>query len=770
MNTIITHIDSSGSIIFDQIIEVNVKKLTSTNINSSVITTESFVGNSIIANDIITQTIKTNLFSTKEFNVTIGAIDNLTTKTGSIDNLIVNNTLQTSTLSLNNLTIGGKTIIDNSRNINCSNATIFKVNTNEIEINGKKIFDNKKNGTINSLKINNYTIDENGNTYFNSVNVNENSEIDSSGNSSFNNVDTKNLNINNNSSIDSSGNGIFKSLLVNGLSISRTNLGAPYSFLITLMMRNGFTDFSNLNFSGVNLAGVNIQGINLSTSNLTNSDITSSNLNGSNLNGTNLTSANLTNANFTKTTLSNAILTGANITNTNFATSNLTPSQLNDTTGTLLAPTQFTKIGNQYYGTYPDVLARRAFNMYSDTFTSIRGTGETDVFVYTTVVYDDEVSSTISLGFGFQFGSQTYTTIKLSTNGVVFFGSGNTQWSNILANLSFPAICAYWDDLFLQEVGHYIVYKKVGIDFIIEYKAIAKNSDIFFQIILQENTNKIYLKFRSSYPESSQLTSGTIGYFFSNSDYYSYNPSANQFITNTMFSDVNSNEFPQPLTIEFSQSLKGANISYMDLSGNNLTGYDLTNANLTGANLTGANLTSANLTGANLTGANLTNTIVTGANLLTTNFTNTTGLMQIKFDDLPPGTFISNNYNGLQWENFATLDGTNFQPPNTGYTYGVISTPNVTFGASANPSSIFITNGKRFYLSSCWATAAWNNGNVLTVKGYDATGVVLYTTNTTLSTTIPTKIEFPNTLVTKVIFSTSNAHFAMDNLIMSIPA
>ncbi|WIW09948.1 pentapeptide repeat-containing protein [Listeria monocytogenes] len=65
-------------------------------------------------------------------------------------------------------------------------------------------------------------------------------------------------------------------------------------------------------------------------------------------------------------------------------------------------------------------------------------------------------------------------------------------------------------------------------------------------------------------------------------------------------------------------NLRGANLSYADLSnlrGANLSYADLSCANLRGANLSYANLRGANLRGANLRGANLSYADLSGANL-----------------------------------------------------------------------------------------------------------------------------------------------------------
>jgi len=77
------------------------------------------------------------------------------------------------------------------------------------------------------------------------------------------------------------------------------------------------------------------------------------------------------------------------------------------------------------------------------------------------------------------------------------------------------------------------------------------------------------------------------------------------------------------------ESLKGANLSAVDLSGANLRGADLSGTNLLGANLLdadllGANLKGADLLGANLSGADLSDAILHSANLSGANLSGAT--------------------------------------------------------------------------------------------------------------------------------------------------
>ena len=66
--------------------------------------------------------------------------------------------------------------------------------------------------------------------------------------------------------------------------------------------------------------------------------------------------------------------------------------------------------------------------------------------------------------------------------------------------------------------------------------------------------------------------------------------------------------------------LRGANLSYANLSDTDLINANLSGANLRGANLKGADLSGANLMGANLSYADLRGANLRGANLINANF------------------------------------------------------------------------------------------------------------------------------------------------------
>ena len=143
----------------------------------------------------------------------------------------------------------------------------------------------------------------------------------------------------------------------------------------------------------------------------------------------------------------------------------------------------------------------------------------------------------------------------------------------------------------------------------------------------------------------------------------------------------------------------------------------------------------------------------------------------ITFDSLGSGSFISNGYAGLNWSNFATLNGVTDN--NSGYQNGVVSRNNVAFNSSANPATISATSAAGFSLSDGFFTAAWNNGLHVTVNAVFENATTA-TETFTLNTTGPIDEYFGWNNLAKVTFSSfggtsaglagGGEHFALDNL------
>ena len=98
----------------------------------------------------------------------------------------------------------------------------------------------------------------------------------------------------------------------------------------------------------------------------------------------------------------------------------------------------------------------------------ISGTG-----VDSGIVGDDEYGSA-SLGFDFTFYGNTYSSIYISTNGYLDFGTAHTDWSNDDIPDTFEPnnfIAPFWDDLY--DGGGTIYYQTIGSapnrQFVVEY-------------------------------------------------------------------------------------------------------------------------------------------------------------------------------------------------------------------------------------------------------------------------------------------------------------
>ena len=150
----------------------------------------------------------------------------------------------------------------------------------------------------------------------------------------------------------------------------------------------------------------------------------------------------------------------------------------------------------------------------------------------------------------------------------------------------------------------------------------------------------------------------------------------------------------------------------------------------------------------------------------------------ITFDDLGSAMApIPNGYNGLNWDNFWTLDivyERQYTGP-SGYDAAVISPNNVAFNGFGNPALVSDT---LVDLNSAYLTAAWNDNLSVTVIG-SFLGNTLYDNTYLLSATTPTLINFNYLGVDSVQFISSGGthhngydggngtNFAMDNLVIN---
>lgn len=120
--------------------------------------------------------------------------------------------------------------------------------------------------------------------------------------------------------------------------------------------------------------------------------------------------------------------------------------------------------------------------------------------------------------------------------------------------------------------------------------------------------------------------------------------------------------------------------------------------------------------------------------------------MKITFEgiDTPgdnAGPSVPDGYSGMDWTNFIALDpagSTVFIP--SGANNGIVSGSSVALNGNANPAT-FSSLTQDFELRKAFFTAAWNNGLVVTVQGWDD-GALVATKTFVVNYAGPTKMKF----------------------------
>ena len=147
----------------------------------------------------------------------------------------------------------------------------------------------------------------------------------------------------------------------------------------------------------------------------------------------------------------------------------------------------------------------------------------------------------------------------------------------------------------------------------------------------------------------------------------------------------------------------------------------------------------------------------------------------ITFDDINTGgTLVSipNGYAGSNWSNFDAHSGSDI--PLSGYTAGLVSSPNDAFNSGGTPSSL--SSITPFSFVSGYFTGAWNDGLNITIQGLNGANI-LDSMTIIVSSTAPTLETFNWTGLTQVTFNSfggtpnpryastgSGTHFVLDNL------
>lgn len=139
------------------------------------------------------------------------------------------------------------------------------------------------------------------------------------------------------------------------------------------------------------------------------------------------------------------------------------------------------------------------------------------------VISGDDAVRGVPIGFNFPFYGGSYDTAYVSTNGLIGFDYGDSDFENLCPFFNFeplqPVIAAHWDDMdmpFLapcNSSGRGIKYRSFGTYFVVEWKRTQHYNDsgdrFWFEAILFSNGN-IKLQYRQAQAQGgrNQATSG----------------------------------------------------------------------------------------------------------------------------------------------------------------------------------------------------------------------------------------------------------------------
>lgn len=152
----------------------------------------------------------------------------------------------------------------------------------------------------------------------------------------------------------------------------------------------------------------------------------------------------------------------------------------------------------------------------------------------------DDTTKSVTLPFTFRFMGTNYTSVKISSNGNIHFGTASTAYSNVAIPTSAnpnALIAAFWDDL-SPNLGGAIYTGTSGTSpnrtFVIEWRnvnhyGVSGTNGATFQIQLQETTNHIYILYQdttfgnASYDNGLSATSGVENAAGTAGNQYSFN-------------------------------------------------------------------------------------------------------------------------------------------------------------------------------------------------------------------------------------------------------
>ncbi len=130
---------------------------------------------------------------------------------------------------------------------------------------------------------------------------------------------------------------------------------------------------------------------------------------------------------------------------------------------------------------------------------------------------DDATFGPVNLGFTFNFYGTNYTSVCMSSNGILTFGGCNNQYTNVdIANIglhggidvNIPTIAVLWDDWQFFQSGADAVYyfqvvgtpgnRRLIVQWNIAYGYFSSPKSVTFQAILYENGSGIKLQYKNT--------------------------------------------------------------------------------------------------------------------------------------------------------------------------------------------------------------------------------------------------------------------------------
>lgn len=154
--------------------------------------------------------------------------------------------------------------------------------------------------------------------------------------------------------------------------------------------------------------------------------------------------------------------------------------------------------------------------------------------------------------------------------------------------------------------------------------------------------------------------------------------------------------------------------------------------------------------------------------------TSTANAQLATFDDLAGcipsntgGSLIANGYSGFNWSNFYVADGPNTAVAQGGAGYGTGTVTQRCIALNGFGSASEITLGSDFTFNGGYFTAAFSSSLGVSITGYDASNVPVFTTGLTLNTTGPQLMNVTWAGLRRVRFESGNgqpgSQFVFDN-------